>query len=497
MTREFRTWAAVAAALVLVTFARGFGMYPFYDDWMYFSAAGAALAHHAPGEFIWSAFPPHWSPLSFAFWIFNLRVVGWENDGLIRSTNAVLVWLGLTGFAVFARRLGASRVAVVAGMGTLALHHINAAPYYAWDCFDQLAADLLSWTSIALMLNTLNASRRDATRRVALATVLVAPALLIKEEALAAVAGITWLAIWSSVVLHEEASMRRLRWSAAAVALATGAGFAALRWHAGLWFDASGPYRFCAICIPGNAGLLLASLIVPGRTLDVFLSVRSWPPDLSAFPVLLATLAVVASVVVGLLSRSRDDRRSAMLCATLLLVSGFPILLQENVTELHAHTSLFWWAMLVTMAIDGWHRRVPATRAAGRVAIVGGPVVYAFALGLGLQSNLAEMRSTGERSRMWRARLHGALRAVPPGSRILVRGVPLLKGPRDYGLYRVTTPGYLLAGTTGLEWRSPVDVEWCDEADACEPPDYVLEIDGHERVRLSRPGRVTRSGAGR
>jgi hypothetical protein len=462
-------------------------MYPFYDDWMFFSAAGAALDHHAPGEFIWSAFPPHWSPLPFAFWFFNLRYVGWENDALIRGANAVMAWLGLVGFAAFARRLGASRPAVVAGMATLGWHHINAAPYYAWDCFNQLAADLLSWTIVALLVTTLNRSRDDAIRRMGLALALVAPALLTKEEALAAVAGIVLLAIWSSAVLHEKPPMPRVRWGVAVAALAMAGGFAALRWRAGLWFDPSGPYRFCPTCAPGNAGLLLASVIVPTRTLDVFLAMRSWPPDLSVVvPAALAALAVVAAVVLGLRSLPREDWRAAMLYATLVLASGFPILLQENVTELHAHTALFWWALLVTLAVDGWRRRVPATQGAARAALAGGAVVYAMALGIGLQNNLAEMRATGERSRAWRTRLQASLHSAAVGSRVLVRGVPLVKGPTDYGLYRVSTPGYLLAGTLGLTWRSSLDLEYCGEADTCEPPDYVLEIDVHERVRVSR-----------
>ena len=99
MSRDTRLFGLLAAALVVAAFARGFGMYPFYDDWMYLSVAGEALAHHAPGEFIWSAlFPPHWSPLSFAFWIFNLRFVGWENDALIPcALTQSGVWIGLAG----------------------------------------------------------------------------------------------------------------------------------------------------------------------------------------------------------------------------------------------------------------------------------------------------------------------------------------------------------------------------------------------------------------
>jgi hypothetical protein len=488
MTRDSWICAGVATLLVVAAFARGFGMYPFYDDWMYLSAAGAALAHHAPGEFIWSAFPPHWSPLSFAFWIFNLRFVGWESDALIRMTNAVMVWAGLMGFSIFARWHGASRLAVVAGMATLGWHHINAAPYYAWDSFDQLAADLLSWASVALMITIANRSHAHATRRVAQASALVAPALLIKEEALAAVAGIVLVAIWSSVLVREDVTTRRMRWSAAAATLAMAAGFAALRWHAGLWFDASGPYRFCAACIPGNAGLMLASQIVPVRTLDVFLAVHDWPPDLTvAIRAVLATLAVVPAVAFGLLSRSREDRQLVTLYALLMLASGFPILLQGNVTELHAHTGLFWWALLVTLAVDGWRRRMPSARGAARLALAGVPAVYALALGIGLQSNLAEMRATGERSRAWRARLQASLSSVAPGSRVLVRGVPLVKLSTDYGLYRVSTPGYLLAGIVGLAWRSPLHLEFCGDADACEePPQYVLEVDAHERVRISQ-----------
>lgn len=499
MTRERLMYAGIATALVLAAFARSFGMYPFYDHWMYLSAVGPALAHHAPGEFIWSAYPPHWSPLSFAWWIFNLRFVGWESDVLIRSTNALLVWCGLIVFAASARGLGASRGAIVAGMAVLGLHHINAAPDFSYVCNDQIAADLLTWLIVGVTIATRGVPRPKAARQMTLVVTLLVPALLIKEQALAAVAAIAVLAVWSTFVDREEAWMRRLRWKAVAGAVAVSAAFAAARAAAGLWFAASGPYRFCPTCIPGNVGLLLTSLVVPSRTLDVFLAVRTWPPQMNVvMPVLFGTSAVLAGLVGGLISRGPgSDRKTVGLCAVLLVSSGFPVVLQRNVTELYAHTALFWFAMLVAMAVDGWRARLRDTPVAARTAFVVAPVIYALSLAIGLSGNLREMRETGERSRMWRERIHALVRNVPPGSVVLARGVPMVKGPNDYGLYRVTTPGYLLAGTLGLAWRAPVDLTWCVEGDGCAPPDYVLEIDANERVRLRRPGRVTGSGAAR
>lgn len=486
MARPIGTTILAATALVVVVFAGGYGLYPWYDDWMYFTAAGAALSRHAPGEFVWAAFPPHWSPVSFAFWMFNLRLVGWESDVLIRSTVAVLAWLGVIWFASLARRLGASVGAVLAGMATLALHHINAAPFYAFDCYDQVAADLLTWISLGLMITAAGREPARATRRIAWATALVAPALLIKEQALAATAGIVVLAAWSRWVTHEPAALGRARWAAAASAVVLSAAFTAARAAAGLWFEADGPYRFCPGCVPGNVGLLLTSVIVPGRTLDIFHAVREWPPAWSvALPALAATVAVVAALVAGLASsRARDHRRRVGLCAALLLASMFPVVLQENVTELHAHTALFWFALLVTLGTDGWLERV-GSRGGARRAVVAVVVVYVAALGVGLQRNLSEMRETGERSRQWRHRLQAALREAPRGGSALVRGLLLVKGDGDYGLYRVTTPGYLLAGTTGLTWQGPNDVRVCAGDDGCGPTDVVVDVGGDGGVRVA------------
>lgn len=484
------TDALLAVALTAMVFVRGFGLYPWYDDWLYMYAAGDALARHAPGEFIWSAFTPHWSPLAAAFEILNLRLVGWESDVFVRLTIALLVFVGLIVFAAFARHRGLSGVSIAGGLGTLAFHHINAAAFYSLDCYDQIAADLLAWTSLTLLVRAAGEPSERALRQCALAIALYVPALLFKEQALTVVAGAAVVAIWASRERRAATVTRRV-WNVWVVAVGIAVLFAFARWRAGLWFQPDGPYRLCLTCIPGNVGLLAGSLILPIRTLDVFLALNRWPAALGILlPAALATTCVLWFLVAGLV-RNRVARSSRLihLYLGLLTASFFPVVLLAASVELHAHSALFWFALIVSTALDGWRERLSHARQSARYAtatLVGG---YLTALFVGLQLNLDEMRASGERSRDWRQRIHAAAAAAsaPRGSRIMLRGLLVVKSPADYGLYRVTLPGYLLAGTAGVAWAAPGGLVFCDEFTPCEGTvDVVMAVDERGDIRLDR-----------
>jgi len=480
--------AVVAAALTMAAFVGSFGLYPWYDDWMYMSAAGNALAHGAPGEFLWAAFPPHWSPISFAFELLNLRLVSWDNDVFVRVVVAVLVFGGLLVFAWLARSIGLGGPAVAAGMATLALHHANAAAFYAFDCYDQIAADLLTWTSLVLVWRAIAAPRRRAPGLLAAAAVLYAPALLIKEQALALCASVVVIAVW--VFMRPRLRVSRWRIGALALALVVMSGaFAVARWRAGLLFEASGPYRLCLTCVPGNVGLLVTSLVVPVRTLEVFLALqgRAWPPDLHVVMAGVASAGVLLFVAGGLVRHSRvHGAGRAVLAGALLLSSLFPVVLLPGVTELYAHTALFWFGLMVAMAADGWLAS-GETRRLWRGAVGGALIVYVVTLGSGLRANRGDMRASGERSRVWSDRMHAALEAVPLHDTVLVRGLLMVKAPGDYGLYRVTSPGYLLAGKAGVSWRVP-GIALCVPGEACaEDAAWIADVDEeHERVVVRR-----------
>src|SRR5262249_16958302 len=81
------------------------------------------------------------------------------------------------------------------------------------------------------------------------------------------------------------------------------------------------------------------------------------------------------------------------------------------------HTSLFWVAVLVACAVDGYWTasRIP------RAVVAAGAAVYVASLGIGQHANLTDMRATGERARVWLSLISSTLRPVPDGALVVFR----------------------------------------------------------------------------
>ena len=158
------------------------------------------------------------------------------------------------------------------------------------------------------------------------------------------------------------------------------------------------------------------------------------------------------------------------------------------VTELYVHTALFWFALVVAMSAEGWFR-ASTGQGSARLLVGSALVLYVMTITAGLRANLADMRASGERSRLWRTRIQAALATVPRGSVVVLRGLFLVKAPGDYGLYRVSAPGYLLAGKTGLLWDAPPHGTVCLSGEACERgADFIADIaEESGRVGMRRP----------
>jgi hypothetical protein len=484
--RASRSPAVPLAAAVITTLAffHAFGLSPFYDDWYFATEAGRALRDHAFVRFIFSPAEQHWSPLWQAFSFLNVWAVGWKSDGLIRSAIGLMVLLGLVVLARLAARLRLSAGATVMGMSVLGLHHLNAVAYYSFDCYSQVAVDLCTWIIVSHVLVYAIEERGVSRSHVFAAAALYIPSLLLKEEGLAGLAGITALAIWFSTVERLDAERRRTIWGLWAAMLAASVVFAALRFRAGVWLDADGPYQICITCIPGNAVLFLGAIALPIPTVYAYFAMLSPLSHPSTFVV----AAVGASIVVVTVARDaiacghdHGFRRLALM-ATLMIVTLFPtvLLTRVGIGELHAHTALFWYAALVTMAVDGWRVRLQGTEPRiirGALALA---FLYVVALFVGLQTNLAEMRATGERAASLLTVFQTEVRHVPSGSAVIVRGLDHVKGPSDYSLYRLTTPGMLLLyGATSLQFVAPPGVTIVDDGDW---PDHVAAT-----ARVGRP----------
>ena len=266
--------------------------------------------------------------------------------------------------------------------------------------------------------------------------------LLIKEEALSGAACVLFLIVFS-FRRPAAARERTLKAAGALLVLAEVGLFTWARWAAGVDVDADGPFHLCVSCAPTNFALLLGSFTVPVRTLVLFDAWLAVPREISALLTAgLATLAFWIVVGTGLFRRVREAEHSERLwaLAALFALSAFPVALLGRVGLLYTHTGVFWFALLVGEATDGW-----AIQSTPRL-VTASTLVAALALtnGLGLRANLAEVRATGLRSRLWLDRYAAAIAALPPNSIVAVRANVDERPSTDFSLYRITTPDRLI-----------------------------------------------------
>lgn len=489
----------MAAFVTAVAFWRGFGLFRFYDDWYFAREADQAVRDHAFVPFIFTPAAQHWSPLWQAFDYFNAWTIGWRSDALIRSAIVVMVVVGLLVFVRLAAQLKLSTGATVMGLGVLGLHHLNATAYYSFDCYSQIAADLCTWSSLTLVLVAATGDG-DARRRrshVIAPVLLFVAGLLVKEQALAALAGATVMAVWFTIVEPVDVERRRTVWSIWVVMLAVGVTFALLRLMAGRWL--AQPYQLCLTCVPGNLGLFLGALALPLTTVYAYPAIVN--PSSAVSTVAFAALgASVVCVMLGLGAATSERGRRAALVFALAIATLFPTVTLARVGELHAHTAVFWYAVIVAMAFDGWAERVHVERRRARLLLAGVATLYVVLLATSLRINLNEMRVTGERAASLLTTFRAAVRDLPAGSAVLVRGLENVKAPGDYSLYRLTTPGMLLyEGNASLQFVSPEgvtivdEIDWADYAAATSRPSasrtFVADFTGgalsvHERPML-------------
>lgn len=458
---------AVAGLVTALAFVRGFGLHRFYDDWFYAREADVAVRDHSFLSFVSTPAAQHWSPLWNTFDYFNAWAIGWRSDVLIRSTIVVLTLIGLLVFARLAARMRLGLGATLLGIAVLGFHHLNAVAYYSFDCYSQVAADLCTWAGLSLILTDAidgSPGRRGRGRTVA-ALALYVIGLLVKEQALAAMAGVTVLALWFTAFERIDADRRRTVWFAWAAMAVASVTFTVLRLVAGRWLVGDGPYQVCPSCVPGNLGIVFGAMALPIPTVYAYPALsHPWQITVTLLGAVVGGALVVGMVTLGIEAYRRADRgRRVALVVALAVVTLFPTILLAHVGELHAHTALFWYAVLVAMAAEGWTVRLrgPMPRASAAVWSV-----YATALFIGLQINLSEMRATGERARVGLRMFQDAVGAVPAGSVVLARGLVNSKAPTDYGLYRLTTPGMLLyEGSASLQFVAPPGVIVVDESD--------------------------------
>lgn len=439
----------VCGFLVVVSFRPAFGLFRFHDDWTFVYRAADAVMADRVTAFILSPLDQHWSPLWHTIEVVNFLVAGWESDWFIRALIATCTLLSLLLCASFLQTLGVSTMAWIVGVATLALHHSAAAARFSFDTCSQAAADLLGWTAVVFAIRGLLRDRGPSTKTIVAVLALLTAAILMKEQALGAFAGIALAALWTAWRRSDGRSSPRTWWLLALLIVEV-AFFAIVRDALGVRFRPSGePFGLCIPCVPVNIAQLTAAVLIPVRTLTFFDAIRAMPVHLATVVwSMVGALVVGGALAIGLVLWTRRHREQGAVIGVIscaLLASYFPVALLGHVGELYTHPLLFWFAVVVAISVDAvWTTPRPGWRA----AVAACAVAYIASLAIGQRANLREMRATGDRARLWLTRIGEALQSVPDGSLVVIRAETPYKPLLDYGLYRLTTPNTLVL--TGL-----------------------------------------------
>jgi hypothetical protein len=446
-TSGSRLDAAASVALICICFAPAYGLYRFHDDWLFVSEAASAISEHRVTSFVFHPLAQHWTPAWHAIEVFNFIVAGWEADWFIRSLIATCTLLSLLLCASILRTLGLSTVGRLLGITTLALHHTAAVARFSFDTYSQSLVDLLGWTAVVCAIRALLSDHGITVATVVRVVALLTPALFVKEQALAAFAGVALVIACAAWWRRDVLSSRPVVWLLLIVA-AEAAFFAAVRRAMGVAFAEEGEaFSLCPRCVPVNIVELGSATLLPVRTLVFFDAVRAMPIDRwKLVTIMVGAVGVAAAILAGVRQRIQQaatGARELALVAGAFVASYFPVALLGHVGEFYTHTTLFWFAVLVACAGDAlWRATAGRTRAAVAVCAT----VYLASLGVGQHANLRDMRANGERARGWLALIADRVRAVPDGGIVVVRASGPYKARFDYGLYRLTTPQALVLG---------------------------------------------------
>ena len=433
---------------LLVAYIGGFGLHRFADDWSYVYRASKAVNGNMIGFIFGPWYQLHWSPLHHATEALNFNLAGWKSDWFIRSFTVFMHVLSLVAAWLAIRRMRFGVFGAVATIGVMGFHHTQAMAIYAFDTYSQCAADTIGWLGALAFWRSLYERQPWRSKSYWCALVLLLIALLFKEVALAA-AGV--YVIFAIVHFAQAGEYRRWLQSVLQTCLPVigiTVGFALIRALFSLFLPKFGPAMFSPSSAPANMAQLGLALISPLRTLEWFDTLKAQPIQitrlvLAAFLSILLLSVLLAGAIVRM-RRCPEYTRTFWMLAGAMIVSWYPFSIMAHVSELYVHTSLFWFALLVGYAADGWAMWLQRGRPMLVVALTLSIVAYCVCLGYGLRLNLRDMRATGERAAIWMERFDDALSAVPSESRVLIYNHNPASGDRDYSAYRDTTVQSLL-----------------------------------------------------
>lgn len=220
--------------------------------------------------------------------------------------------------------------------------------------------------------------------------------------------------------------------------------------------------------VPVNAACFLLAVSTPVSSVDVYVALKS--QDTAAFgSYLTATAAFVCLVLTGL-AASGAPRRLIGLLALLVVVSWFPSLLMNHVSELYAYNAMPFVCVLTGIALGAVTRPGDRRR---RVRVVGTAAVIALFAShcVAVSSKVRLMHAAGERASALRRQIERYIPLLPSGGRLVLINPD--SDEIEYSIYRLNgfnvlrLGGYPLGARSG---RSDVEITLLDRPPAPRAP---------------------------
>jgi hypothetical protein len=361
---------------------------------------------------------------------------------------------------------------------------VSQAAVHAVGSNDTLSQQVATTSGVLSLICVMHARRSSdhVVRHWGVAAGLYAAALVAKETSVSFLP----ILILAGACGSPKPERRSLVFSAVALVLVTG-GYLWLRSYAGAPSAGVGPGRYGFSLSPliaiRNASMLGFAVATPVSTVDLFFGLLNG--RLLPLAVSTGTLGVLGVVVAWGSRRAGDGRRLLFLLA-LALLSMFPMIALNHVSELYAYNTLPFVGGILGLGLADSILTFRAPLVRRGLAL--GVLALLVANGFAARSKADGMVATAREAQRLLPGIQEAVLGLPPGGCLELRG-PSAPG---YSVFFQTGPRLFSSGEAGLaRLAGRPDVRILTAPDVPEPPARtgcsVLELPAPVTEGFSRP----------
>jgi hypothetical protein len=442
---------------------------------------------HTPPTIPYSYRPIHYTIL----WFIHSRY-GWTPVPLhllVLPLHGLVCWL----VYYYLQTSGISKKTAVLASLFMLVYEINSAAVMRLDNLNQPLGVIFGLTAIWLASKSCSAGGDGSVRLKSLnywlAVVAMGIALLARETLLpyAAMAGLVLLTRPAPTKLNFAAVTRGMALIMPLIAVVVF--YMVLRLNVVPCQPGFGSSRYdmrIGMNVVRNVFMYLGVLTIPFSTVDIFVAMRAHNWLLLA-PAALVSFTWLAVVLCGLWLS--DKMRFGLLLCCFIILSGFPVVLMNHLSEQWAYTGVPFVSAIIAIGVSEVSRRLQGRtilKTAFSIGVIGILVLHTASL----REKMFLLLKGSDDAVKLRATIADHLDRVPPGGQVWLLNLP--SNQPEYGHYLIPRAHLVcescLAEGTKDKHRPDVHYRWvdCERGTVPNPPTNALMlVVGEEKITIS------------